>query len=43
MQQANIGKDVVLLIDGFKANKITDANLEVAEVKKLIIAGHYKH
>lgn len=43
MQQANIGKDVILLIDEFKTNKIADEDLEAAEAKKLIIAGHYKH
>lgn len=43
MQQANISKDVILLIDEFKTNKIADEDLESAEAKRLMGLGLFKH
>lgn len=42
MKQPNIDKDVILLIDEFKTNKIAEEDLEVIAAKKIIAAGHIK-
>lgn len=43
MQMPNISKDIILLIDEFKTNKIADEDLEAAEAKRLMGLGLFKH